>query len=341
MKLKSIFIPLLVFVVVALSMAPLPLEAKEGQNHIKLYYEDEFTMLMPETFYDNGEQYVPLRGLMDGLGLPLNYNTKMKAATVMIKGRMYYLYNGKNTLQVGNETSTLVAPNITKNDRMYVAVSTIKKLGFDTTYLKDTKTLILIDARSGPMKRYEGEVMQVIDTITLRVYMNNRVETVRLIGCAIPPIKTNLSYSINGLNYVNALLQGQSITLFVDTLERMPNNQLYAYVYVNGAFLNSDLLRMGYAKFSLQDTNFTMADVLTTSHESAYNKELGIWSDDSGRNDLLRDSYYYKVAGTLEDLTYHSPTCSHLKNLSPTEIIWLEDEQEAKQMGFSPCYSCQ
>src|SRR3954466_5595654 len=100
----------------------------------------------------------------------------------------------------------------------------------------------------------EGVVTRVVDGDTIHVALGGRDETVRYIGIDTPEsVKpgTPIECFAKAASAANArLVEGRSVRLDYDAEQRDRYGRLLAYVYRrgDGAFVNADLVRDGYAR---------------------------------------------------------------------------------------------
>ncbi len=149
-----------------------------------------------------------------------------------------------------------------------------------------------------PAETVEATVIRVVDGDTLDVRLPDGSEdTVRLIGVDTPEVHVeNQPEEYEGVpdtdagalclrraghdatNYTAARVDGETVTLAFDPLtdRRGGYDRLLAYVYVDGANLNHDLVTTGHAR--LFDTEFSLRGAFEASETAARTDERGLWA---------------------------------------------------------------
>ena len=98
----------------------------------------------------------------------------------------------------------------------------------------------------------EGIVVHVEDGDTIDVRIGDRIERVRYIGMDAPEVPhygvggTRAGEAASRLN--QALVGGRQVRLELDVERRDHYGRLLAYVWVDGAMINLELVRRGYAR---------------------------------------------------------------------------------------------
>ena len=132
-------------------------------------------------------------------------------------------------------------------------------------------------------------VTRVVDGDTIVVEVDGRRETVRLIGIDTPEtVKPDAPVECWGPEASSAtatmLPEGTSVRLVRDVEARDDYGRLLAYVYraADGAFVNLDLVRQGFATVLTFPPNTTHADDFVTAAEAAHAAQLGLWAACAG-----------------------------------------------------------
>ncbi len=129
-------------------------------------------------------------------------------------------------------------------------------------------------------------VIAVIDGDTLRVQLNGKRESVRLIGVDTPEARRNtklmndvyrskqdvnsvLRLGAQATDYVNGLVRrGDGVVLEYDTRRKDPYRRILAYVYLkNGTMLNEQLIKGGHATPMAIPPNTRYADRFAQAHQ--------------------------------------------------------------------------
>jgi micrococcal nuclease len=192
-------------------------------------------------------------------------------------------------------------------------------------------------------------VLEVIDGDTLKVEVNGKKETVRLLLIDTPesvhPTKPVQPFGVEASHYVKKLLpKGTEVELELDVRERDKYGRLLAYVWVNGKMVNELLLEQGYARVAyVFEPNTKYVDEFRAIQEKARKKELRIWSlenyaTERGFNERAVDEQQCDkptIKGNIRkdgEKIYHLPT-SPQYNVTKAEVMFCTEE-EAKAAGF-------
>ena len=118
-----------------------------------------------------------------------------------------------------------------------------------------------------------GKVLEIIDTATVRVLMNDLVYVVRYIGVQPPPDQINADLS----RYTNAeLVYAREITLYSDGADMDENSRLLRYaITAEGNLVNQDLIGRGLA--TALEGSYSCATDFLASEQAARMDKLGMW----------------------------------------------------------------
>ena len=98
----------------------------------------------------------------------------------------------------------------------------------------------------------DGVCTRVVDGDTIVVVIGDVTEKVRLIGVDTPetvhPRRPVESYGPEASSYTRLRVEERPVTLEFDQEERDRYGRLLAYVFVDGMFLNADLVDEGYGR---------------------------------------------------------------------------------------------
>jgi micrococcal nuclease len=197
-------------------------------------------------------------------------------------------------------------------------------------------------------------VLEVIDGDTLKVEVNGKKETVRLLLIDTPesvhPTKPVQPFGVEASHYVKKLLpKGTEVELELDVRERDKYGRLLAYVWVNGKMVNELLLEQGYARVAyVFEPNTKYVDEFRAIQDEARKKELRIWSlenyaTERGFNDQVTGKQQCDkpmIKGNIRkdgEKIYHFPS-SPQYNVTKAEMMFCTEE-EAKSAGFRPAHA--
>lgn len=129
------------------------------------------------------------------------------------------------------------------------------------------------------------KVIQVIDGDTIRVQMNNEINTVRLLGINTPevqnPYKNAECFGGEASVKAKELLQNTEVYLLPDpqSSDRDKYHRLLRYVFLpNGGFVNAGLVKQGYA-FNYIYEPFQYMKYFDSLEKEAKSNRLGLWSE--------------------------------------------------------------
>ena len=137
------------------------------------------------------------------------------------------------------------------------------------------------------------KVVGVIDGDTIRVKMNNQIETVRLLGINTPevenPYKHQECFGQEASKETKELLNNKEVYLIPDpqSSDRGKYGRLLRYVFLpNGEFVNTELVKEGYA-FNYIYEPFQFMKYFDFLEKKAKENRLGLWSD--------KCNYYFEI----------------------------------------------
>jgi micrococcal nuclease len=129
-----------------------------------------------------------------------------------------------------------------------------------------------------------GQVVSVRDGMTMTVLIDDRNETVRLLGVSAPELDQE-PWGPASRDFLRALVEGRTVRLETDATVRDQSKRLLADVYAGDIFVNLELVRKGMAVVSTVPPN------IAHEHEEEYRKAqdearergYGLW----GRSPLI------------------------------------------------------
>lgn len=127
------------------------------------------------------------------------------------------------------------------------------------------------------------KVKSVSDGDTIKVVINGKVETVRLLGIDTPetvdPRKPVQCFGKAASDKLKSVLSGKFVKLVEDSTQgnRDKYKRLLRYVYLeNGTFINAEMVKQGYA-FSYKEYPTKMLTKFNAYEKTAREKSLGLW----------------------------------------------------------------
>lgn len=131
-------------------------------------------------------------------------------------------------------------------------------------------------------------VSSVVDGDTLKINMDSKVETLRLIGLDTPetvdPRKPVQCFGREASNKAKELLSGKKVRVEIDPSqgERDKYNRLLAYIYrEDGLFYNKYMIEQGYAHEYTYNTPYKYQTEFKEAERKARLSQVGLWSPDS------------------------------------------------------------
>lgn len=128
------------------------------------------------------------------------------------------------------------------------------------------------------------KVVKVIDGDTIQVEINNKAETIRLIGVNTPevqnPYKPEECFGKEASVKAKELLTNQSVYLIPDSLssDRDKYNRLLRYVFLpTGELINTELIKNGFG-FNYIYEPFQLMKQFDYWEKQAKENQLGLWN---------------------------------------------------------------
>jgi micrococcal nuclease len=124
-------------------------------------------------------------------------------------------------------------------------------------------------------------VTRVVDGDTVEVQLDGTEEDVRYIGVDTPetvkPGEPVQCFGKRASGFNHALVEGERVRLVFDQERRDVYGRLLAYVYLDGLFVNADLVRRGYARTLSIPPNDRFADRFKRLEMAAARAGRGLW----------------------------------------------------------------
>jgi len=127
----------------------------------------------------------------------------------------------------------------------------------------------------------EGTVVRVVDGDTIHVKVGERVEKVRYIGVNTPevhhPTKGEEPGGREAACVNRDLVAGRQVRLELDAQTHDRYGRVLAYVWVDGAMINAELVRLGYAQVMTIPPNVRHQALFRRLQREAREAERGLW----------------------------------------------------------------
>lgn len=137
-------------------------------------------------------------------------------------------------------------------------------------------------------KRDLYKVHSVVDGDTIKIYINNNLESIRLIGLDTPetvdPRKAVQCFGVEASNKAKEMLSGQNVVLEKDETqgERDKYGRLLLYVYLeDGTLFNKWMIENGYGHEYTYNIPYKYQADFQAAEKYARENKLGLWADDA------------------------------------------------------------
>ncbi len=199
-----------------------------------------------------------------------------------------------------------------------------------------------------------AKVDRVVDGDTLKVTVENREETIRLLLVDTPetkhPTKPVQPFGPEASKFAKDILEGKEIGLELDVSERDKYGRLLAYVWIGDKMFNEMLLEKGLARVAyIYQPNVKYVDQFKEIQRNAQEKGVGIWSIEDyiledGFNESTPESPSPKpisdrcqIKGNITskgEKIYHMPEGSYYDRTIAEEMFC--SQSDAEEAGFRP-----
>ena len=200
------------------------------------------------------------------------------------------------------------------------------------------------------------QLVEVVDGDTIKVQMNGKTETVRLLLIDTPesvhPSKPVQPFSKEASKYTEDLLRDADVELELGIGERDKYGRLLAYVYADGKSVQESLLKKGLARVAyVFEPNTKYVDEYQDIQMKAQQEGVGIWSienyvqedgyfssgSEAGKSEVAseKSTAECSIKGNINssgEKIYHVISGRYYKITKPEQ--WFCSEEEAIKAGF-------
>jgi micrococcal nuclease len=188
-------------------------------------------------------------------------------------------------------------------------------------------------------------VTQVVDGDTVKISMDGKEETLRLIGLDTPetvdPRKPVQCFGKEASNKAKELLSDKKVRIEKDASQGDVDKygRMLAYIYrEDGLFYNKYMIEQGYAHEYTYNTPYNYQKEFKTAQTNAQNSQLGLWSPTTCNGDTTssnvttpnentqttpvstQSSGKYYTSSHYTSKYYYPEVCDSWKSLSPTYL---------------------
>jgi len=130
-------------------------------------------------------------------------------------------------------------------------------------------------AGCAPVTEEQALVVRVIDGDTIEIAGGARV---RYIGIDTPEVYPEMEYyGAEAWEKNSELVEGKMVKLEKDVSDKDRYGRLLRYIYVDGVFINAELVRLGYASAVAYPPDIKYKELFNRLEEEAKEAGIGIW----------------------------------------------------------------
>ncbi|MCI1694749.1 thermonuclease family protein [Aneurinibacillus aneurinilyticus] len=196
-------------------------------------------------------------------------------------------------------------------------------------------------SQSAQANRLSATILSVTDGDTMKIKVNGKNETVRLLLVDTPetkhPNKPVQPFGPEASAFAKKTLEGKNVQIEMDVSERDKYGRLLVYLWVDGKMFNEMLLEKGLARVAyVYPPNVKYVDPFREIQKKAQIAGLGIWSIE---NYVQKDGFHPdKVKKTQP--TIPAPVHTQSPTASSSNIQY-KNCTDARAAGVTPIYEGQ
>ena len=186
-----------------------------------------------------------------------------------------------------------------------------------------------------------GKVLSNYDGDTITVLIGDTKEKIRLLGIDTAEMAQG-HWGIEAKKFTENLTKNKTVQVETDVQKRDKYGRLLGYVYVDGKFLNEELVKNGLAQILTYPPNVLYTDKFVKSQSEARNKKLNIWSD-QGLKESPHDFRHKKDGSKIARNTIKKPSFKTTKKALETPIYLVHVNRKTGIYHGPGCrfYNCQ
>jgi micrococcal nuclease len=251
---------------------------------------------------DSGREWIEVRnagsvaGLLDGYVLQTPKATSKALSGIIDPGEVRKIMTADIGLTLRNENESVT---LVRRDGSSARTISWKKASDGVTYrpVSDAVSVHMLVTHVIDGDTFAGTITDAADMIS------GEEVTVRLLGVDAPetlhPKKKIEFYGKESSNYLRSLIDNKNIELQFDTDRSDIYGRWLGYVRINGALIEEEMLKNGYAKVE-EPYTFSQKSLFLDWQKEAQEKKRGMWSKGDGKEsedledlDLLKNSISY------------------------------------------------
>lgn len=162
--------------------------------------------------------------------------------------------------------------------------------------IRTALTAVLMGALFAPAVAAEtlrGKVVKVADGDTVTIMTDAGKERIRLVGIDTPE-KKQAPWGPRAKAFTEKLVMGKQVRVETDVEARDRYGRVLGYLFVNGTFVNLELVRQGYAMLYTSPPNVAHTDAFVAAQREAREGGRNIWSPSGG---LTETPYEFRHKG--------------------------------------------
>lgn len=184
-----------------------------------------------------------------------------------------------------------------------------------------------------------AKIISVTDGDTMKVKVNGKEETIRLLLVDTPetkhPNKPVQPFGPEASAFAKKTLEGKDVQIEIDVLERDKYGRLLAYLWIDGKMFNEMLLEKGLARVAyVYPPNVKYVDQFREVQKKAQKAVVGIWSIEN----YAQEDGYHTEAETAKKAKQQPKEQSVQSPSEPSSDVYFKTCKEARAAGAAPLY---
>lgn len=196
-------------------------------------------------------------------------------------------------------------------------------------------------SQAAQANRLSATILSVTDGDTMKIKVNGKNETVRLLLVDTPetkhPSKPVQPFGPEASAFAKQTLEGKNVEIEMDISERDKYGRLLVYLWVDGKMFNEMLLEKGLARVAyVYPPNVKYVDSFREIQKKAQTDGIGIWSIE---NYAQKDGFHSEKIKKTQPATSALPH-TQTPNTSSSNVQY-KNCTEARAAGVTPIYEGQ